>query len=79
MAFTLAQLETQRDTLVAAKNSGVRKVMIDGVIVEYTSVDEMEKALSGLNSQIARLTAGGPVGYTLVQFSKDGRGNHGRD
>jgi hypothetical protein len=78
MAFTLVQLQAQRDSLTQAINQGVRRIAIDGVMTEYASVDEMIKARTYLDADIARLTPTAPAGYTLAQFSKDGRGNNAR-
>jgi hypothetical protein len=78
MAFTLEQLQAQRDTLTQAINQGVRRVTIDGMVIEYGTADDMIKARTYLDADIARLTPAAPAGYTLAQFSKDGRGNNAR-
>jgi hypothetical protein len=57
----------------------VRRVTIDRMVIEYATVDDMIKARTYLDADIAKLTPTAPAGYTLAQFSKDGRGSHTRD
>ena len=76
MALPVEQLVILRDALSRSIYQGVRSVTIDGMVTQYASIDDMLKARSILDSDIARLTPSTvPAGYTVGQFSKDGRGN----
>jgi hypothetical protein len=76
MALSATQIQANIDSLSQAIGQGVRRVSIDGMMTEYGSVDEMIKARSYLYADLAKLSpATAPPGYSLGQYSKDGRGN----
>lgn len=79
MAFTLTQLQSQRDALWTALVSGVRSVSFtsgnDSSTKTYGSFEEMRRALTLIDAEIAKLTPAAPKSYSLAQTSKDGRGN----
>ena len=66
-----AELETMRDTLQRAIYRGTRRVQFADRLVEYTSVDEMRKALADLDAAIARATGGVPPSFSLATHSRD--------
>ena len=50
---TLAELQTRRDALAAARASGVARVSYDGKTVEYRSLAEIDRAIEALDREIA--------------------------
>lgn len=50
---TLAELQSRRDALAAARASGVARVSYDGKIVEYRSLAEIDRAIEALDREIA--------------------------
>jgi hypothetical protein len=50
---TLAELKARRDTLSAARASGVARVSYDGKIVDYRSLAEIDRAIEALEREIA--------------------------
>lgn len=69
MALTSTQLEAARDALQNAIYSGVRSVSFQDRRTDYATVDEMRKALSDLNNQIAA-QFGIPNRRSYAAFSK---------
>jgi hypothetical protein len=58
---TLAELQSLRAALVAARANGLREVRdSDGSAVAYKSDSEMAAAIRALDSEIADLTRGAP-------------------
>lgn len=50
---TITDLRARRDALLAQRASGVARVSYDGKTVEYRSVAEIDRALEGLDREIA--------------------------
>jgi len=50
---TITDLRARRDALAAQRASGVARVSYDGKTVEYRSVAEIDRALEGLDREIA--------------------------
>lgn len=46
-------LRARRETLLAQRASGVAKVSYDGKTIDYRSVAEIDRALEGLDREIA--------------------------
>ncbi|WP_135469819.1 phage head-tail joining protein [Crenalkalicoccus roseus] len=51
----LERLQAQREALRAQRASGVARVTVDGRTVEYRSGADIERALSAIEAQIARV------------------------
>lgn len=68
MSATLAELQTSRAALVAARSTGIREVRdSNGESVAYKSDAEMAAALRALDSEIAAITGARRSG--IVRFS----------
>jgi hypothetical protein len=50
---SLTDLRARRETLLAQRASGVAKVSYDGKTIDYRSVAEIDRALEGLDRDIA--------------------------
>ena len=50
---TASDLQARREALLAQRASGVARVSYDGKTVEYRSVAEIDRALEGLDREIA--------------------------
>ena len=50
---TLAELQSRREALTAARSSGVARVSYDGKTVDYRSVAEIDRAIEALDREIA--------------------------
>lgn len=50
---SLTDLRARRETLLAQRASGVAKVSYDGKTIDYRSVAEIDRALEGLDREIA--------------------------
>lgn len=50
---SLTDLRARRETLLAQRASGVAKVSYDGKTIDYRSVSEIDRALEGLDREIA--------------------------
>lgn len=70
MALTTAQLQEMKDALQTALYRGVRKVTFQDRSTEYASVDEMRRALSDLDAQIAASSTTTPSRRSYAAFSK---------
>jgi hypothetical protein len=49
----IAELQARKDTLTAARSSGVARVSYDGKTVEYRSIAEIDRAIEALDREIA--------------------------
>ena len=50
---SLTDLRARRETLLAQRASGVAKVSYDGKTIDYRSVADVDRALEGLDREIA--------------------------
>ena len=50
---TVTELKSRRETLKAARASGVARVSYDGKTVEYRSLAEIDRAIEALDRKIA--------------------------
>lgn len=50
---SLTDLRARRETLLAQRASGVAKVSYDGKTIDYRTVAEIDRALEGLDREIA--------------------------
>jgi hypothetical protein len=50
---SLTDLRARRETLLAQRASGVAKVSYDGKTIDYRSVAEIDRALEGMDREIA--------------------------
>lgn len=50
---SLTDLRARREALLAQRASGVAKVSYDGKTIDYRSVAEIDRALEGLDREIA--------------------------
>jgi hypothetical protein len=50
---TVAELNSHRETLSAARASGVARVSYDGRTVEYRSMAEIDRAIEAIDREIA--------------------------
>ena len=50
---SLTDLRARRETLLAQRASGVAKVSYDGKTIDYRSVADIDRALEGLDREIA--------------------------
>jgi hypothetical protein len=50
---TAAELRARRETLSAARASGVARVSYDGKTVDYRSIAEIDRAIEALDREIA--------------------------
>jgi hypothetical protein len=71
MALQLSELQSMRDNLQRAIYAGARRVQYNTHSVEYSSVDDMRKALVDLDAQIAKMTGVTPPSFTLATHSRD--------
>ena len=69
--ISLAELQSMRDTLQRAIYSGTRRVQFTDRAVEYTTVDDMRKALADLDAEIAKTSGGAPSSFSLATHSRD--------
>ena len=50
---TTTELRARREALAAQRSSGVARVSYDGKTVDYRSVPEIDRAIEGLDREIA--------------------------
>jgi hypothetical protein len=67
---TLAELQTRRDALAAARASGVARVSYDGKTVEYRSLVEIDRAIDVLDREIAALEGRSVIRQVRVTTTK---------
>ena len=67
----LTELQSMRDTLQRAIFSGTRRVQFTDRAVEYTTVDNMRKALADLDTAIAKASGATPSSFSLATHSRD--------
>ena len=67
----LTELQSMRDTLQRAIFSGTLRVQFSDRAVEYTTVDNMRKALADLDTAIAKASGSTPSSFSLAMHSRD--------
>ena len=67
----LTELQSMRDMLQRAIFSGTLRVQFTDRAVEYTSVDNMRKALADVNAAIADASGTTPSSFSLAMHSRD--------
>lgn len=67
---TVAELQTRLDALEKQKDSGVARVTFEGRTVAYRGQNEIESAISDLNSRIASAAGTKPVRRLVVSSGK---------
>ena len=67
---SLTDLRARRETLLAQRASGVAKVSYDGKTIDYRSVAEIDRALEGLDREIAAAEGRRMVRQVRVMASK---------
>ena len=67
----LTELQSMRDTLQRAIFSGTLRVQFSDRSVEYTTVDNMRKALADLDTAIAKASGTSPSSFSLAMHSRD--------
>ena len=67
----LTELQSMRDTLQRAIFSGTLRVQFSDRSVEYTTVDNMRKALADLDAAIAKAAGATPFSFSLAMHSRD--------
>lgn len=67
---TLAELQARKDTLSAARSSGVARVSYDGKTVEYRSIAEIDRAIDALDREIAAVEGRRVIRHLRVTTDK---------
>lgn len=67
---SLTDLRARRETLLAQRASGVAKVSYDGKTIDYRSVADIDRALEGLDREIAAAEGRRMVRQVRVMASK---------
>ena len=67
---SLTDLRARRETLLAQRASGVAKVSYDGKTIDYRSVAEIDRALEGLDREIAAAEGRRMVRHVRVMATK---------
>ena len=67
---TLAELQARKDTLTAARSSGVARVSYDGKTVEYRSIAEIDRAIDALDREIAAVEGRRVIRHLRVTTDK---------
>ena len=67
---SLTDLRARRETLLAQRASGVAKVSYDGKTIDYRSVAEIDRALEGLDREIAVAQGRRMVRHVRVMATK---------
>ena len=67
----LSELQAMRDTLQRAIFSGTLRVQFGERAVEYTSVEDRQKALADLDAAIAKASGATPSSFSLAMHSRD--------
>ena len=67
----LTELQSMRDALQRAIFSGTRRVQFTDRAVEYTSIDDMRKALADIDTAIAKASGPTPASFSLAMHSRD--------
>ena len=68
--MTITDLRTRRDALTSQRASGVARVSYDGKTVEYRSVAEIDRAIEGLDREIAAAEGRRMVRHIRVMVTK---------
>ncbi len=67
---TITDLRTRREALTAQRSSGVARVSYDGKTVDYRSVAEIDRAIEGLDREIAAAEGRRMVRHVRVMATK---------
>ncbi|HAR65181.1 MAG TPA: hypothetical protein DCR55_03080 [Lentisphaeria bacterium] len=67
---TISELRTRREALAVQRSSGVARVSYDGKTVDYRSVAEIDRAIEGLDREIATLEGRRVVRQVRILTSK---------
>ncbi len=67
---TISELRTRREALAVQRSSGVARVSYDGKTVDYRSVAEIDRAIEGLDREIATLEGRRIVRQVRILTSK---------
>lgn len=67
---SLTDLRARRETLLAQRASGVAKVSYDGKTIDYRSVADIDRALEGLDREIAAAAGRRMVRQVRVMATK---------
>jgi hypothetical protein len=67
---TISELRTRREALAVQRSSGVARVSYDGKTVDYRSVAEIDRAIEGLDREIATLEGRRVVRQVRISTSK---------
>ena len=67
---TISELRTRREALSTQRASGVARVSYDGKTVDYRSVAEIDRAIEGLDREIATLEGRRVVRQVRILTSK---------
>ena len=67
---SLTDLRARRETLLAQRASGVAKVSYDGKTIDYRSVADIDRALEGLDREIAVAQGRRMVRHVRVMATK---------
>jgi len=70
MAFTVEQLNAKRDALFTRIADGVKAQSMGDKSITFADIQQMERALSILDSEIASLSSTRSGRVVLVQYSK---------
>lgn len=68
---SISELKARRAALSAARASGVARIGADGRTVEYRGIAEIDRALEGLDREIAALEGRALVRRVRVVSTKD--------
>ena len=66
----LTDLQTKRDALITAMARGLLSASVEGIKVEYQSIEQMRQALAVLNSEIHLLTSPASTRQSFVAHSR---------
>jgi len=66
----ISELRTRREALAVQRSSGVARVSYDGKTVDYRSVAEIDRAIEGLDREIATLEGRRIVRQVRILTSK---------
>ncbi len=67
---TVDQLKARLEKLRAMRDSGVIRAQSELGEVQYRTMDELDRAISGLEGRISRAEGGRPIARILVSHSR---------
>jgi hypothetical protein len=67
----LTELQSMRDTLQRSIFSGTRRVQFTDRAVEYSSIDDMRKALADIDTAITKASGPTPSSFSLAVHSRE--------